>query len=160
MLLQIVVGQESSVVVFYRARDKGGPVDLIQVRGHRLSSSNTRSGYRKTLKFLWPNSRNFLLVPEVVVDQGAPVIVGFQPVVAVNLVQMPRRCCLGELLCVVGTDLGVAWAGGTGICSTTPPAVIETRVSSLYTVHIPERRRAVWLHKWRTGVDPDFETTS
>jgi hypothetical protein len=90
------------------------------------------------------------------------VIVGFQPVVAVNLVQMrgPRRCCLGELLCVVGTDLGLASAGGTGIRSTTPPAVIETRLSSLYTVHIPGRRGAVGLHKWRTGVDSDFETTS
>jgi hypothetical protein len=38
--------------------------------------------------FLWPNSRNSLL--KVVVDQETPVMVGFQPVVEVDLVQIGR----------------------------------------------------------------------
>jgi hypothetical protein len=50
----------------------------------KLCSAKTPSSYA----VIWPSSRHSLL--KVVVDQEAPVIVSFQPVVEVNLVQIGR----------------------------------------------------------------------
>ena len=46
--------------------------------------------------FLWPNLRNSPL--KVVVDQEASVIVGFQPVVEVDLVQIGRYQFFAEFV--------------------------------------------------------------
>ena len=61
-----------------------------------VSSAKTPSGYEEKPKFLWRNPRNSLL--KVVVDQEAPVIVGFQPVVEVNLVQIGSHKLLAQFL--------------------------------------------------------------
>jgi hypothetical protein len=61
-----------------------------------LCSAKTPSGYGETLIILWPNSRHSLL--KIVVDQEVPVIVSFQPVVEVNLVQIRRYHLLAEFV--------------------------------------------------------------
>jgi hypothetical protein len=61
-----------------------------------LCSAKTPSGYGETFIFLWPNLRNSAL--KVVVDQQASVIVGFQPVVEVDLVQIGRYQFFAEFV--------------------------------------------------------------
>src|ERR1700680_160978 len=66
------------------------------VRVPLLCSAKTPFGYGETLIFLWPNLRNSPL--KVVVDQQASVIVGFQPVVEVDLVQIGRYQFFAEFV--------------------------------------------------------------
>jgi hypothetical protein len=61
-----------------------------------LCSAKTPSGYEETFVFLWPNLRSSPL--KVVVDQEASVIVGFQPVVEVDLVQIGRYQFFAEFV--------------------------------------------------------------
>jgi nicotinate phosphoribosyltransferase family protein len=61
-----------------------------------LCSTKTPSGYGETLIFLWPNLRKSPL--KVVVDQQASVVVGFQPVVEVDLVQIGRYQFFAEFV--------------------------------------------------------------
>ena len=61
-----------------------------------LCSAKTPSGYGETFIFLWPNVRNSPL--KVVVDQEASLIVGFQPVVEVDLVQIGRYQFFAEFV--------------------------------------------------------------
>src|ERR1700680_1889965 len=64
--------------------------------GTALCSAKTPSGYGETLIFLWPNLRKSPL--KVVVDQQASVVVGFQPVVEVDLVQIGRYQFFAEFV--------------------------------------------------------------